>query len=113
MTQIEITNPQVYLAFLKHVSSNIEEASPQMQRRLIRSVINNIVVHKNHVEAFYYASREVIERNWAALKVDSSPSAQNDIHKKNLNNVANTLTNGAPGRTRTYEAVIFLGKNAT
>ncbi|MBI4041774.1 MAG: hypothetical protein HY390_07915 [Deltaproteobacteria bacterium] len=52
-----------------------------MQRNLLKAVINKIIIHKNQVEAFYIASKEIIEKNWKIVEKRESSQAslpQND-----------------------------------
>ncbi|MEK7790232.1 MAG: recombinase family protein [Deltaproteobacteria bacterium] len=103
LTQIEIIDPEAYVGFLKRLTSHLEEASPQMQRRLIRSVIQKIIVHQDQIEAYYFAAKDTVERNWGLLERDpSAPSGPLDDgrmdsrfrgnDRKNFISGSNTLT---------------------
>lgn len=93
MTQIEVIEPDIYLDFLRRLVSNLTHTSTDTQKRLLKSVIQKMVVFKDKVEAYYYADKETVLQN---MEVAFQPPPE-----KNLENGAPTLTSTGGAGTRT------------
>src|SRR3989338_395680 len=76
LTQIDVIEPQIYLQYLKTILLHLEDASSELQKRLLRSVIYKIVVKKEEIEAYYYTEKDTVERQLDILQRDSSAAGQ-------------------------------------
>ena len=98
LLNVEVIEPQEYIDFLKFLVSQIDDASFELKKALLHTIIHKIIVYKDNIEVIHHVGRYILDGYQLSL-------APEEAAKKNLNKGSHTLTNGASGENRTLMSV--------
>ncbi len=97
LTNVEVIEPRQYLEFLNLLVSQLEKAPHELQKQLIKSIIQKIIAHPDQIEVFMHVGTYVLDSPVNPL-IKSEEGNDNgglgDDNKKNLIRCSHTLTTG-------------------